>query len=251
VLWLFPAAVVLVPVAAAFALRWQVADFDRATAARRGEELASLRGRRILAVVAHPDDLEYYAGGTLARLVDGGAEVVAVIATNGEKGGRDPDLARLRQEEQRRAGTVIGYREMRFLGLPDRGVRDDAELRSRLSRILGEVNPDLVFTFDDAYPLLPYIHPDHQSVAAATQAVWEGKLLLFHTRRPDLLVDVSGVAPRKVAALACHVSQGNGHNQRLALRALLALARPLRPVLAPAFSGEGTTGEEWFRTRGV
>jgi LmbE family N-acetylglucosaminyl deacetylase len=247
-IWRIVGLPILVLVAAALGLRWQVVA-PRRGAARAGEDLVRSGAARAVAVVAHPDDLEYYAGGTLARLIDGGAAVTAVVATDGERGGRRPDLGRVRREEQQKAARVLGCRRVMFLGLPDRRVCVDADLPARLAAVFAAERPDLVLSFDDGFPLLPYIHPDHQAVGRATRAAWPGPLLAFHTRRPDVVVDVRAVAARKAAALACHVSQSNGAAQRTWTRALVRLGRvwPLRSLMAPAFQGEGGAPQEWFR----
>lgn len=248
-LWPIVGLPILVLLAGALGFRWQVVWSDRGSAARDGRGLIAAGADRVMAVVAHPDDLEYFAGGTLARLIERGARVTAVVATDGEKGGRRRDLARIRRGEQRRAAEILGYRRVLFLGLADRGVRNDAGLRNRLSRVLASEHPQIVFTFDDGYPLLPYIHPDHQAVGRATRAVWPGPLLLFHTRRPNLAVDVREVTERKAAAIRAHQSQASHDHQRHWVRAFVRLAGtwPFRRLLPPAYRGEGSADEEWFR----
>src|SRR5687768_13960537 len=93
--------------------------------AKSGE--AVLKARRVVAVVAHPDDAEYWISGTLARLVRAGSRVVLVVASDGERGSNrvgSADLAATRRAEQRTAGGVIGYSEIVFLGQPDRAAAD-------------------------------------------------------------------------------------------------------------------------------
>lgn len=187
---------------------------DPVMARKQGETLLRTPGP-VLAVAAHPDDLEYYAGGTLALLSRKGAAVIAVICTDGERGGKRPNLGQIRRGEQREAARILGYREVRFLGYADRGLSqtvDRQELVAALERIIEEVRPALILTFDSARPRPPYIHPDHQAVGrAVAQAVarlqWPGSLALFHTRRPDAVVDITPVAEEKLAALRAHQSQ--------------------------------------------
>lgn len=160
--------------------------------------------RRPLAVAAHPDDLEYFCGGTLCRLARAGAQVTAVIATRGEAGG---DPAR-RTAEQAEAAARLGYSDLRVWDFADGHLRsDDPALRGRLAEMLEQARPDLLLTFDPVYPFPVYRHPDHLAVANAALAVWDGPALLFHTRRPDAAVEVTEVFTAKVAAFVAHRSQ--------------------------------------------
>ncbi len=75
--------------------------------------------QRVLGVAAHPDDLEWYAGATIAKLAGAGAEITFVVCTNGDKGTYDPNvdphaLAAERQREQRAAADSLGVRDMIF-----------------------------------------------------------------------------------------------------------------------------------------
>lgn len=160
--------------------------------------------RRAVAVAAHPDDLEYFCGGALGLLTRAGAHVAAVLATRGERGG-DPAL---RRREQEQAAALLGYGGLHLWDFPDRGVRAaDPRLRTRLAELLAQERPDLLLTFDPHYPFPLYRHPDHVAVARAVLALWPGPALLFHTRRPTLAVEVTGVFATKVAAFAAHRSQ--------------------------------------------
>ena len=85
--------------------------------------------QRVLVVTAHPDDSEFGAGGTVARLVREGKQVSYCIVTNGNKGSGDrtmtPErLAGIRAEEQRNAARVLGVETVDFLGFPDCEVED-------------------------------------------------------------------------------------------------------------------------------
>lgn len=165
---------------------------------------AELGIRRALAVGAHPDDLEYFCGGTLCRLAREGAHTVAVLATQGELGG-DPER---RRQEQMEAAALAGYSGVHMLDFPDRGVRaDDPRLRERLLEIMRTVRPDWLLTFDPAHSYPVYRHSDHLEVAKAALAIWQGPALLFHTNRPDVAIDVTADFPTKVAAFCAHQSQ--------------------------------------------
>ena len=80
--------------------------------------------RKILVILAHPDDPEFFCGGTLARWIDAGHEVSYLLLTRGDKGSEDPllspqDLMSIRMEEQKAAGSVLGVQEITFLEYPD------------------------------------------------------------------------------------------------------------------------------------
>ena len=178
----------------------------------------------VLAIVAHPDDLEWYIGGTLKRLSGNGANVQVIVGTDGEKGpnrNESPNLAATRRAEQAAAGKINGYTQIHSLGLPDRGLAADPRFLPEVTRIYNEVRPGAVFVFDPTYPALPYLHTDHQGSARAFLKFWvtlpEGKppVYLFQTRRPDVAVDISGVIDTKVQALAQHVSQNGGSGGRM------------------------------------
>ena len=82
------------------------------------------RFERVLVIGAHPDDPDFSAAGTLARLVEGGAKVTIVICTDGSEGGEDPavpdaELTQLRYAEQCAAAAQLGIQDVVFLGHPD------------------------------------------------------------------------------------------------------------------------------------
>ncbi|MGB9867584.1 MAG: PIG-L deacetylase family protein [Bacillota bacterium] len=174
--------------------------------------------KRVLLLGAHPDDAEWYAAGTLVKFLRAGATVTVVVATNGEKGrGSHVDLGKLRQSEQQRAAQLAGYTRLEMWGLPDRGLSAQEDLEDRVRQIWLETQPEVVLSFDSQYPALPYIHPDHQAIGWAVYRVWESLgdtpgnrpvLMLFHSRRPNALVDISDTIEVKLAAIAAHESQG-------------------------------------------
>lgn len=189
-------------------------------------------GQRILAFAAHPDDLEYFVGGTLALCAEFGAEVRAVVATDGERGGTRRGLGGLRRSEQCHAGRILGYASIWFLSLPDGEL---ALVRPRLDAgvlaALRRHRPDTVLTFDALWPRRFYIHPDHQAVGrsvldACRKADPQPALYLFHTRSSNVVVDVGTVWRKKIAALRAYRSQGSGEQ----------LPRAIRPLWR-AFSG--------------
>jgi LmbE family N-acetylglucosaminyl deacetylase len=191
--------------------------------------------QRAMVILAHPDDPEFFCGGTVGRWVQEGWEVIYVLATRGERGSDDPqtdpqELARRREAEQRAAAAILGVREVVFLDYPDGSVVVSLELRRDLARQIRLWRPDVVITCDPARHAEYYIsHPDHRAVAeAALDAVFpdarnplqfpellaEGlqphrvrEVYIAGTMAPDTEVDVSASFELKLAALRQHRSQ--------------------------------------------
>jgi len=189
---------------------------------------------RVLVVTAHPDDSEFGAGGTVARLTKEGREVTYVIVTNGNKGSSDramtPErLAAIRAEEQRAAARVLGVAHVEFLGYPDCEVEDTRALRLDVARQIRRWKPDLVIcqspnrtynlgashrdhravggvVLDCVYPLardhlaFPELLPEHEP--HKTREVY-----VMQWETPQLVADISDVMDLKLKALACHASQ--------------------------------------------
>ncbi len=132
--------------------------------------------KRILGVFAHPDDESFCAGGTFARYVLNGAEVMVVSATRGEAGqirsagtATRRTLARVREQELQRACQRLGIQHARCLDYADGTLKDvDQEVLIRdVVEIIRSFRPDVVITFgsDGGYG-----HPDHIAISAATTA---------------------------------------------------------------------------------
>ena len=192
---------------------------------------------RVLVITAHPDDVDFGAGGTVATLVDGGATVTYCVITDGDAGGFDPAVPRteipgIRRAEQRAAGAVLGVHDIRFLGYPDGQLAVSHELRRDLSRVIRQVRPSLVITQSPErnYKRIYSSHPDHMAAGeAALQAVYpdarnpfahpslladEGlaawsvrAVWVMGRENSDHVVDTTAVLGRKLAALRAHVSQ--------------------------------------------
>ena len=151
---------------------------------------------RVLAIAAHPDDLDFSAAGTIARWTEAGLEVVYCIVTDGDAGGFDEDFPReempaLRRAEQVAAAKCVGVHDHRAVG----------------AATLDAVYPDARNPF--AFPELR----EHESLAAWTvREVW-----IAGGPDPDHYVDVTGTFGRKLAALRAHESQ-TGHMADLAER---------------------------------
>ena len=184
---------------------------------------------RALAVGAHPDDIDFGAGGTLAKWAADGCEVHVMVCTDGSKGTWDPTaseaaLIATRQDEQREAARRLGaIGEVVFLGWPDGELESGMEQRRQVVEVIRRVKPSVVLGHD---PWKRYrLHPDHRHagllvtdgiVAArdpkffADMAVRHHRpdaLLLFEADEPDHAEDVSGYLEAKYQALTAHESQ--------------------------------------------
>ncbi len=189
---------------------------------------------RVMVVTAHPDDAEFGAGGTVARMVKEGRRVTYVIVTNGNKGSSDramtPErLAAIREAEQRHAARTLGVEHVEFLGYEDGELEDTRALRRDVTRQIRRWRPDLVITqsphrtynlyashrdhritggvvLDCVYPLardhlaFPELLPEYEphKVREVYVMQWDD---------PELLVDISDTMDLKLKALACHQSQ--------------------------------------------
>src|SRR5262245_1576396 len=127
-----------------------------------------------LAVVAHPDDVEFNFGGTVALWIEQGWRVVYVIATRGDKGSSDasmtPDrLAELRMQEQRDAAAFMGAAGVEFLGYEDGALEPTLALRRDIARQIRRHKPRRMLVTDpSALYTERYIqHPDHIATAQA------------------------------------------------------------------------------------
>jgi LmbE family N-acetylglucosaminyl deacetylase len=123
----------------------------------------------VMVVAAHPDDPEFLAGGSVARLVQEGREVTYVIVTNGNKGSGDrgvtsEQLVTVREEEQRRAARVLGVSRVEFLGQEDGELEDTRSLRREIARQIRRWRPDLIITLNPhrTYKNFPGWHRDHR-----------------------------------------------------------------------------------------
>ena len=191
---------------------------------------------RVLAVAAHPDDIDFGAAGTIATWTQRGVEVAYLIVTDGDAGGFDRGIDRrempgIRRAEQHEAARRVGVKELTFLGRRDGEVVVDLELRQAIAREIRRYRPDLVLTQSPErnYERIPASHPDHRAVGEATlcavypdarnpfafpsllneglephrvSAVW----LTGHPQA-DHHIDITAVLEVKIAAIASHHSQ--------------------------------------------
>lgn len=190
--------------------------------------LEEATGCRVLVLGAHPDDAEIHAGGLLARHAAAGSAIRIVSVTDGRSGHHEippEDLVRIRREEARAAGQVIGADAITW-DFPDGGLVADLALRAAMIREIRSFRPDLVLT----HRLWDY-HPDHRAVAQAVQdacylvtvphiaadvlALQQDPVVAFmvdlfnrpQRMEPHALLDVTDEVDTAVRMLACHASQ--------------------------------------------
>lgn len=201
-------------------------------------EFTPLNPKIVLGVVAHPDDLEFGAAGTMAKYVQQGAVVYYYVLTNGNKGSSDPDaspdfLRDMRRDEQRAAAKILGVKDVFFGDYEDGTLECNQAVKRDIVRKIRELKPQVVVTFD---PTVVYSanlgiinHTDHRAAGQATlDAVYplardhmtfpelaaEGieahkvtTVLMINFDENNYCEDISATFETKMQALAAHASQ--------------------------------------------
>ncbi|MFA7324294.1 MAG: PIG-L deacetylase family protein [Candidatus Nanopelagicales bacterium] len=192
---------------------------------------------RALVVTAHPDDVDFGAGGSVAKLAASGVAVSYCVITSGDAGGFDPqvprtEIPRIRQAEQRAAGQALGVTDIHFLGYRDGELTVTHELRRDISRVIRQVKPQLMLiqSPERNWARIPASHPDHMAAGEAAifsiypdarnpfahpsllndeglDAWTVGEVWVMGAPDPDHFVDVTEFFDQKVAALRAHESQ--------------------------------------------
>jgi LmbE family N-acetylglucosaminyl deacetylase len=194
--------------------------------------------QKILIILAHPDDPEFFCGATLARWAQSGHEITYVLLTCGDKGRNEhnkhipgDELCATRHVEQRAAADIIGAKEVVFLDKEDGYVVPDLALRQEVTGYIRKYKPDVLVTCDPQTLFTPFglNHPDHR---AAGQVVLDaafpaaGNELFFPvlmnrglephtpkeiwcslTTQPNVALDVTDMWDTKIRALREHKSQ--------------------------------------------
>ena len=202
------------------------------------QNFSPLTPKIVLGVVAHPDDLDVGAGGTLAHFARAGAEVHYLILTDGGKGSDDmtmtsAQLTALRHAEQQTALDIVGGKSITFLDYPDGELEVTMELKKEIVKVVRTIKPEVVITMDPSviYSASNGIinHPDHRAAGQATlDAVFPlardrltfpdlyaagyephktATILMVNFNESNFAVDITNTFETKINALKAHVSQ--------------------------------------------
>lgn len=193
--------------------------------------------KEILVILAHPDDPEFFLGGTIARWVKAGHTVRYVLLTQGDKGAEDSSLnkeaiCRIRRQEQVNAAGLLGVKSVDFMDYEDGYLVPDLEMRKKVVRWIRKVQPQILVTCDPSniFPSEHYInHPDHRYAGQVVidavfpaggnrfffpELLEEGhapheveEVWMSLTAAPNVRLDVSEFWNIKLAALKHHASQ--------------------------------------------
>jgi len=180
---------------------------------------------RVLAIGAHPDDIELLCGGTMAKYTKNGHQVTIATMTNGDKGHLiipADELGKMRLEEGRRGASVLGATHM-WVGFKDAEVFHDSHAVMKVVEVIRKARPDVVFTMSPRD-----YHPDHTNTGTiVVDAVFDAGVPRVQTEspahvpkkvyfcetvfgigfEPDMWVDISDFMDVKVRSLQEHKSQ--------------------------------------------
>ncbi len=190
-----------------------------------------------LVIIAHPDDAEFTAAGTVARWVKEGSRVIYIVCTDGSRGSNALDMPPermkpIRHAEQQEAARILGVEEVVFLDYDDGTLEPTMQLRRDLTRLIRRYKPETVICADPSglFRGNTYVnHPDHRAAgeaalyaifpSACTRYVFpelleEGlephkarEIYLAGSMEPDAWVDITETMDLKLAALKAHRSQ--------------------------------------------
>ena len=181
----------------------------------------------ILAIAAHPDDVELLCGGTLIKAARAGRKTAVVDLTAGEMGTRGD--AKSRAAEADKAGKVLKLSARECLGMPDSGLVNTPEARERVARVIRKYRPRVIIA-----PALQGRHPDHRVAAelirdacfvaglgkVAPDVPKHRPLKIIHCvtfrqdfEKPTFVVDISAEFEQKLEAIRCFETQFAGNTQ--------------------------------------
>ncbi len=220
--------------------------------------------QRILVILAHPDDPEFFCGGSIARWASLGHEIHYCLLTRGDKGTQDRNLApvelmRIREQEEWAAAAILGVRSVCFLGFEDGYLQPSLEARREVTRVIRQVRPDVVVTCDPGnyFPRENNLnHPDHRAAGeivlgavypAAGNHLFFPELIAAEqldthpikelwitlTHQPNTVLDVTPFWEKRLEALCAHKSQIG--DPALLRERVLSRRVPGSPLDAPRF----------------
>lgn len=226
--------------------------------------LADDEVERALVIVAHPDDAEFWAGGTIARWSAAGIATTYLVLTDGDAGGFDENVPRsdvpaIRRSEQRAAAKVLGVDDVRFLGWKEGSIAQSIDRRRELVRVIRQVRPRRLLTWSPEWNWARFrtsCHVDHRATGelALTAAYPEAgngfshaelldeglqpwtveEIWLLNAVAPNYYLDVTQHFDSTMVALRAHASQTAHRGD---------LAREIRDKLAPHAAAAGFSSD--------
>ena len=190
--------------------------------------------QRVLVVIPHPNDSEFWCAGSIAKWINEGAAVRYVICTDGNKGTTDPaisasELAAVREREQADAARQIGVQELVSLGRPDGGLEDVGDFRRDLVRQIRQMRPDIVVcpepyrknlawhrdsriagqvTLDAVFPCArDHLHFEELWRDEGLEPHKTGTVLFWGTETPDTFIDINSSLVSKTLAVKANKSR--------------------------------------------
>ncbi len=204
--------------------------------------------KRILVILAHPDDPEFFCGASLVRWSSLGHEIHYCLLTSGQKGSQESEInperiSQIRRTEQLEAAKFIGVRSVDFLDYVDGELFPDLRMREKVVYVIRRIAPQIIITSDPQnYVTLEnrLNHPDHRAAGEAvlgaafpaagnphftvsddgkfiSQSVNPEEVWLSATNQPNLVIDISKYYEQKLAAISFHRSQ-TGDNEEFIRR---------------------------------
>ncbi|HEX6076014.1 MAG TPA: PIG-L deacetylase family protein [Micromonosporaceae bacterium] len=200
--------------------------------------------KRVLVIVAHPDDAEFWAGGTISGWTETGVEVSYLVLTDGDAGGFEERIERseipgIRRAEQRRAAAGLGVHDVSFLGFPEGSLLEQRRaVHMEIVRAIRRVRPGRIVTWSPEWNWVRFrsCHPDHLATGTLVlHAIYPdagnrfalpalrdeglepwtvGEIWLLNSPHPNHWVDITAIFQHKLAAVRAHASQ-SAHYQDL------------------------------------
>ena len=175
------------------------------------------KGLKIIAIGAHPDDIELACGGTLSSAVNNGHDVMMIVVTGKSSIDHNKNFIRTEKEaqnEQTEASNILGIKRVEVLGFEDQHVPYSVELISRLDSLINDFQPDIIFTHFVFDTHQDHVHTAHSTLSAARR---QNTILLYEpinpsgrgyvSFRPQVYIDITESLEIKIASLKSHKSQ--------------------------------------------